>query len=123
MAKVNIGELSSEIQKELDKYGEDVSVRLKLAVKEAGKLAGEEIKANAPKAKGDYAKSWGLKVVREDSSHIEVSVHSKKRYYLAHLLEYGHAKAGGGRVSGKSHIKGAEDKAAEFLDQKLKEVL
>lgn len=123
MAKVNIGELSSEIQKALSNYGEDVSTKLKKAVKEAGKVASDEIKANSPKDKGNYAKSWGLKVVKEDSSHIEVSVHSKKKYYLAHLLEFGHAKANGGRVEGKSHIKGTEDKAAEFLEEKLKEVL
>ena len=42
---------------------------------------------NAPKDTGDYAKSWTVKKTKETSSSLTLTVHSKNRYQLAHLLE------------------------------------
>ena len=52
----------------------------------------------APKRTGKYAKSWSTKKTKENSHSLEMTVHSKNRYQLAHLLEKGYAKRGGGRV-------------------------
>ena len=57
----------------------------------------------------EYAKSWTVKKTKETSNSLEVTVHSKNRYQLAHLLEHGHAKRGGGRVSARPHIAKAEE--------------
>ena len=54
------------------------------------------------------------------SSHsLEMTVHSKNRYQLAHLLEKGHAKRGGGRVEAKVHIAPAESYAISQLEDKI----
>lgn len=50
-------------------------------------------------------------------------VHSRNRYQLAHLLEYGHAKRGGGRVSAKPHIAAAEQKGVEKLEKSIEKAL
>mgnify|MGYP007105691987 FL=1 len=50
-------------------------------------------------------------------------VHSKNRYQLVHLLEYGHAKRNGGRVEGKSHIAPAEQQGIRQLQEEIERAL
>ena len=64
-----------------------------------------------------------MKTTRETSSFMEVTVHSRNRYQLAHLLEFGHAKRGGGRVSGKPHIAPAEEKGIRQLEEEIRKAL
>ena len=82
-----------------------------------------EISANAPKDTGKYAKSWATKKTGENSHSLEMTVHSKNRYQLAHLLEKGHAKRGGGRVSGKPHIAPAEENGVQLLEHLIEGAL
>ena len=66
---------------------------------------------------GAYAKSWAVKKTKENSHSLEMTVHSKNRYQLAHLLEKGHAKRGGGRVAGKPHISPAEESGVQLFEK------
>ena len=78
----------------------------------------------APVDTGKYKKSWSVKNVHEDSDSIDLVVHSRNRYQIAHLLEHGHVKRGGGRVPAQPHIAAAEqrgnEKLVETIEQKLK---
>lgn len=123
MSNVSIDEMSDAIMEELTKYAELASDDLKDAVKETAASVKKDIQANAPIRTGKYKKSWSVKNIHEDSESIDLVVHSRNRYQLAHLLEHGHAKRGGGRTAAKPHIADAEErgneKLVEAIEQKL----
>lgn len=121
---VSIDEMDNAIMEELEKYADLAADELKAAVKETAASVRKDIQAGAPVDTGKYKKSWSVKNVREDSESIELVVHSRNRYQIAHLLEHGHAKRGGGSVAAKPHIASAEqrgnEKLVQTIEQKLK---
>lgn len=121
--KISIDSLSETVMKELNDYADVACDEMKKAVKDASTLVRNEIKAIAPKATGAYAKSWSTKNTRETSRSLEVTVYSRNRYQLAHLLEFGHAKRGGGRVAGRSHIAPAEQDGIKQLEKDIERSL
>lgn len=120
---VSIDEMADAIMEGLTEYASLATDDMKKAVRKAGKTARKEIAANAPKDTGAYGKSWSVKTTKESANALEVAVHSKNRYQLAHLLEHGHAKRGGGRVPAQPHIAPAEETAAEQLEREIEEAL
>ena len=121
--KVSIDQMASAIEEELKKYNDLAADELKKAVKKAGKTTKEDINGSAPVRTGKYAKSWRSKVTEETSQSIAVTVYSPTRYMLAHLLENGHAKRGGGRVRAIPHIAPAEEHAKEELIRDIENAL
>ncbi|MBR1813587.1 MAG: HK97 gp10 family phage protein, partial [Lachnospiraceae bacterium] len=81
----------------------------------AGNSVKNTIRDTAPVKTRRYAKSWRTKNTKETSTQLEVTVYSPTRYMLAHLLEHGHAKRGGGRARAIPHIAPAEEAAEEEL--------
>lgn len=112
----SIDDMADEIMRGLTEYADLADSAMKAAVKKTAASVKKEISANAPKRTGRYAKSWATKKTKENSHSLEITVHSKNRYQLAHLLEKGHAKRNGGRVPGKPHIAPAEENSAALLE-------
>ena len=106
--KIPISQLSAAVMEQLNEYAELATEDMKEAVKKAGTTVRKDIEASAPRDTGDYAKSWAVKTTKESSNVLQVTVHSRNRYQIAHLLEHGHAKRGGGRVAARPHIAAAE---------------
>lgn len=119
----SIDDLADEIMAGLQEYAELADDAMKTAVKRTATTVKKEITANAPKDTGAYGKSWTAKKIKENSHTLQMTVHSKSHYQLAHLLEKGHAKRGGGRVQGKPHIAPAEEHGAELLESLITEEL
>lgn len=120
---VSIDQMAAEIMKGLTEYADLATDEMKKAVKSAGTSVRKQIQETAPKDTGAYAKSWAAKTTRETANALEVTVYSKNRYQLAHLLEKGHAKRGGGRVSGKPHIAPAEEEGIKKLEREIEVAL
>ena len=118
-----IDAMADEIMKVLTEYADLADTAMKKAVRKTAKSVKDEISANAPKRTGAYSKSWTAKKTKENSHSLEMTVHSKNRYQLAHLLEKGHAKRGGGRVSGKPHIAPAEENGVQLLEHLIEGAL
>ncbi len=121
--RISIDALADTVMECLNDYAEVSAEGMKKAVRKAGNTVKKEIGANAPKDTGAYAKSWAVKNTKENSHSLEVTVYSKNRYQLAHLLEHGHAKRNGGRVAGKSHIAPAEETGIRQLEAEIERCL
>ena len=120
---IKIDDLVREVMKGLDEYADVTTEQVKKAVRKAGNTVRKEIQQNAPKNTGDYAKSWAVKKVRESSHTLEVVVHSKNRYQLTHLLEFGHCLRNGGRTRAMPHIAPAEEKGIEQLEKMIESLV
>ena len=119
----SIDDMASEIMKGLQEYADLADTEVKKAVRKTATEVRKEISSNAPEDTGAYAKSWTANKVSENSHSLQMTVYSKNRYQLAHLLEHGHAKRGGGRVSGKPHIAPAEENGVQLLEHLIEGAL
>ena len=123
--KISVKELSQVVLDELENYRDLAVEEMNKAVKDAGDTVKKEISQRASSLfKGDkYYKSWAVKETNKITTGIEVTVHSPKEYRIAHLLENGHAKRGGGRVEGRPHIAPAEEIGEKQLEEDLRKAL
>lgn len=115
---IRIDQFADTVMKGLEDYANLAADDLKKDVRKAGKTVKQQIESTAPKKTGKYAKSWAVKKTQETSDSIQVVVHSK-RYQLTHLLEFGHAKRGGGRTRAFPHIAPAEQAGIEQLTRDI----
>ena len=123
MDRCKIDQMSHVIMEGLQEYADLATEDMKAAVKKAGNKAKSDVQAGAPVMTGKYKKSWVVKTTKENANAMEVTVHSRNRYQLAHLLEFGHAKRGGGRTRAFPHIAPAEEAAAELLEREVEAAL
>ena len=117
--RVSVDAMADAIMEGLLEYADLASDTVKEAVTESAKTVKKEIQAGAPSRPGKYKKSWAAKKTKESSNGLVITVHSKDRYQIAHLLEHGHAKRGGGRVAAIPHIAPAEAKGEEELMERI----
>ena len=120
---VSIDRMAEAIMEGLNEYAELAADEMKKAVKNSAKSVKDEIGSGAPERTGKYAKSWRTKTTKESANALEITVYSPSRYMLAHLLENGHAKRGGGRVRAIPHIAPAEQHGIEQLEREIEEAL
>lgn len=112
----SVDDLADLVMDGLREYSELADTAMKKAVRKTATSVRKEISENAPKRTGTYVKSWATKRVTENSHSLQITVHSKNRYQLAHLIEKGHAKRNGGRVAAIPHIAPAEENGADLLE-------
>ena len=120
---IQIDELASEIAKGLSEYSQDIVDVLNEKSAATAKEAVTKLKARSPKKTGKYARSWKVNTEKfhgEPDRHV---IYNGKHYWLTHLLEFGHAKAGGGRVEGKPHIAPVEEETAEDFVRVVEEAI
>ena len=124
MANVSVDQLAAEIAKGLAEYSQDVVEKVNISSEAVGKAAVKQLKQISPKRHGKYAKSWTMKTEPEVGQPHTRIVHVKAPHYrLAHLLEHGHAKVGGGRVEGIPHIRPAEEQVIEQFTREVEEAI
>lgn len=114
-----IDSLASEIMKTLQEYTTEVEEGLEKEKEKAAKDGAKILKATSPKGPtGKYAKGWRAK--RDGQAWV---IYNATRYQIAHLLEKGHAKRGGGRVPGKVHIAPVEEQVIDQFEKGVEKVI
>lgn len=118
--KVTIDNLDKEIEKILNSYGDEVSLNLDMITQKVGKAGVKALNSSAKATfKGKkYSKSW-TSTVEKGRLYSTVILHSKMAG-LPHLLEFGHAQVGGGRVNGRAHIQPVEQKLVTQYEREVK---
>ena len=122
-SKVGIDGLSKAIEDGLKEYTADVADNIKEAVTGVSKGMAKELRRTSPKGYGEYAKGWTAKKIKEDAYRVRYVIHNKKKPYITHLLENGHAKRGGGRVEARPHIAPAYKRATAELMDRIEEAM
>ena len=117
--KISVDQLADAVNDALEEYSKLADETMRKAVTDAGKTVRNSIKEGAPVKSGKYAKSWSVKNTKMNSHALEVTVYSRNRYQLAHLLEHGHAKRNGGRTKAQVHIAPAEELGEKQLEQDI----
>ncbi|WP_142318149.1 HK97 gp10 family phage protein, partial [Bacillus cereus] len=105
------------LARELQRYANVVEEELLTAQEEVADVAVEKLKKGSPKKTGAYRKGW-----RKKKEGNGVIVHNIKGQ-LTHLLENGHAKAGGGRVPAQVHIRPVEEYVINEVPRRIERAL
>jgi hypothetical protein len=122
----DINGLADAIMDAMLEYTEEVEEVIPDIVDGTADAMVKEIRASAPKRTGEYAKGWTSRKLGERTRSKEgyaKLICNPKRYSIAHLVEYGHAKRDGGRVSGKPHIRPVCDKLLPEFEKKIEEAV
>ena len=121
-----MNDLAADIMREIESYNEALMIEIDNASKRTAKKIAEELSETSPQDTGDYAADWAVKEVTGKKRYkyrIGTSkwvVHNKGHYQLTHLLEEGHATAGGtSRVPAQPHIEPVEQ---EFIPKYMAEL-
>ncbi|MDR5022546.1 HK97 gp10 family phage protein [Bacillus thuringiensis] len=112
-----MNDFAGELARELQRYANVVEEELLTVQEEVADVAVEKLKQNSPKKTGAYRKGWRKKKVDK-----AVVIHNTKGQ-LTHLLENGHAKAGGGRVPEKVHIRPVEEYVIDELPKRIERAI
>lgn len=118
---IDADRFGATMQQILGDLAEQVNQGSGRAVRKAAKKGRDETEANAPELTGGYKEGWTYKVKKTPEGWV-AEVGNKKKPGLAHLLEKGHARVGGGRVDPSpkgGHIGPAADKAFDELIEQV----
>jgi len=119
---VSVDELAFAITEEIKQYTDEVQKGIKKEVKSAATKVKKEMKAKSPKDTGDYADGWSRRTSTK-GGQIEITIYNKNKPQIAHLLEFGHAKAGGGRVDEVKHMRPAYDKYVPIMNKNIEKII
>ena len=126
MAKrVPADRLSTEVEKILNEYGENVQQNLGDIVKARSKKGASTLRSQSRQAVGGtgaYAKGW-TSTAQTGRDSAQGTIYNADLPGLPHLLEHGHANRNGGRTAGRTHIAPVEEKLVTEFQKAVEGVL
>lgn len=128
MSKIKVGDFAKVLKNELSKYTAEVEYSIGIMSKDLARSGVLELKRLSKemfKSQGGnraYYKGWGMKD-QSTKGRARFIIHHRTKPGLPHLLEKGHAKVGGGRVSGKTHIQTVEERIVKEYEEQVKAII
>lgn len=123
MAKtISVDDLATEITQAIKHYTDDVIDGIEEEVDETAKKVRDSARDMAPKKTGFYARNISIKTERRHGEVTKI-IYNKNDYQIAHLLEFGHAKRGGGRVAARPHLRPAYDKHVPQMEKNIEKII
>lgn len=121
---IDIDEMGLEIANAISDYTEDVTKAIEDEIDNTAKDVKEEIQnSTAWKDRTTkYRKGWTIKKENRDGETVRI-IYNKNKPGLVHLLEIGHAKRGGGRVSARPHLQPAYDKHVPKMETNIERII
>lgn len=124
-----IEKMEAELMEILRDYQDLTDEEMEQVVKKTANTVKNAIKQEAPRDTERYKDSWVTKKTTSKRHKTAVTIHSRDRYQLTHLLENGHElkdrngnKIGDGYVSEKPHIAPATENAEKELMYQLRKL-
>lgn len=121
MAKrVTPDQFQAAVMDMLKEYRDDVNEGARQVTAAVVKKGAQQARAASGvfKGTGRYSRGWTSQV-EEGNLTAEGVVYNRGVPGLPHLLEHGHAKRGGGRVDGVSHLSDVEKEMIEAFEKAL----
>ena len=123
--KTPIEKLSAAISDVLEQYGDELQENIAEAVKTVSRKGAQAVRASAQQTfggSGEYARGW---TSRAETGRVSAHgiIYNQTVPGLPHLLENGHAKRGGGRVPGRSHIAPVEQQIVNEFEKAVKQAI
>lgn len=120
---MDIDQLAAAITNAVRDYTEEVSDAIEKKVESVADEVLAAVEELAPKQTGKYAKGFKKTDVSRLRGGKKYAIWNKKDYRRVHLLEFGHAKRGGGRVRAYPHMRPAFDEKAGSLVDDIKRIV
>lgn len=123
-SNIRIDQLADEITRAVKEYTEDVSRAVEKKVDSTADKVLEEVKASHPYTDrtGEYTKGF-KKTKQDEHGKTKRIIWNRKHYRRVHLLEFGHAKRGGGRVRAYPHLRPAYEKHGAKLPDHIERII
>lgn len=121
---INPEELGLEIANAIADYTEDVVVAIEEEIDDTAEKVKDEIQSSAAwkDRTGEYRKGWAIKKENRKGETVRI-IYNKNKPSLVHLLEFGHAKRGGGRVAARPHLQPAYDKYVPQMEKNIESII
>jgi len=119
---VSIEGLAAAIVATAKEYTEEVEAQVPDVVAKVAKETVRDLKGESPVLTRSYSRGWRAKK-KGRSDRVSYVIHNATDYQLTHLLEFGHAKKGGGRVAARPHIRQIADAASKRLEADMRRVV
>lgn len=103
----------------LDASLKNVEVTTDQAARTVAAQSTAALRAVSPHKTGEYSRGWKMEHF-QIGADVGYRVKNEDHYELTHLLEKGHAKVNGGRVSAKIHIRPVEEKGISTFMQMIR---